>query len=869
MTPIEPPHAPVESSDLAKLVSPTDAVIDALLEGRTEDALAGLDLLEKDSPESADAWTVYRSEAWARAGELEKALEALVDFEGRFPESPWLAKARFHRAEVARGLKRFNDAEGILREEATILRSPERRIELGEEILAAAEKLSESAENAPSAERREELAERAQLLLMEALRLETNDAFKLRITRRLAELALRRSDWQEIQRRTSALASLLGSDASPGQRATQLEARVVSARATLMLGDATTARLELMRAAAELEELAGSNAPTARTQHLTGLALAFLGDAWRQSGQPLFAIDAWTKVRSAHAVHPQASRAASAIATAFFEIGRNDDALAAWEAVELLPLVAAEPKGERQAPLAAALQDAIDRTLGQPTPGLDAAKRTARIEAARLLLVLDRHEDAIERFRSYVVEFPGAEDWSAAQSGIVTAHYERAGDLLEDREDPSLADLDAACTAFLAFADEFPLDHRAGSALMSWAQLPSTFARRYLDGESEDRAQKTKVAIDRLQEVSSRLERANPQLSSQALYEAAMLLQNELEEPASAMVLFRRVQGGYAHAASEQLSRMEETVLRVRTPRLARPGAPVAVEVDVRNIERITVQAVKLDLTQYFARHGEAGGIDRLDLDLIAPDVEEENTIEEYERFANLTRTIQVPVQEDLSEPGVYAVTVVAEGKRATTLAVRSNLDLIVRRSDAEVFAFVTEVDASGAATPAGGVDVTLSYDHDNKRETLSLATNEDGVVSFRAPTGVTFGARTAVLAARGANVASTEIEGRAPGQTIALGPRAHIQTDRTAYRPGDTIGFRAVLREVSSGTDGATWTIPAQSDDPTRSFRTELIAPGGLVVESQVNADLSAHGTLAGELTLDAGAPSGDWMVRTTAPSG
>ena len=117
-------------------------VRDALLEGRTEDALDTLDQLAELHPESQDFWTLLRISALTEGKDLAQAVKVAEAFEQDHAQSPWLAKVRFRRAENLRQLRRFEEAEQIYEASAQALRSPERQGRLAQVYLVHAVRMA-------------------------------------------------------------------------------------------------------------------------------------------------------------------------------------------------------------------------------------------------------------------------------------------------------------------------------------------------------------------------------------------------------------------------------------------------------------------------------------------------------------------------------------------------------------------------------------------------------------------------------------------------------------------------------------------------------------------------------------------------------
>ncbi len=94
---------------------------------------------------------------------------------------------------------------------------------------------------------------------------------------------------------------------------------------------------------------------------------------------------------------------------------------------------------------------------------------------------------------------------------------------------------------------------------------------------------------------------------------------------------------------------------------------------------------------------------------------------------------------------------------------------------------------------------------------------------------------------------------------TVAQGltPRALIYTERPAYRPGQRVGLRGIVREVKDGQFDAR---------PGASYRLEVLdSRGRRIVGREVT--LSAFGTFHVEVPLDSSAPVGTYRVRVYQP--
>ena len=96
------------------------------------------------------------------------------------------------------------------------------------------------------------------------------------------------------------------------------------------------------------------------------------------------------------------------------------------------------------------------------------------------------------------------------------------------------------------------------------------------------------------------------------------------------------------------------------------------------------------------------------------------------------------------------------------------------------------------------------------------------------------------------------------PGQVAqGLTPRAYIFTDRPAYRPGQKVSIRGVVREVTNGQ---------YANVPKSVYRLEVADSRGRMIIAR-SVRLSDFGTFHESLELDSAAPLGTYRVRVYQP--
>lgn len=820
---------------------------EAVLAGDWQEAVRRADALHAEHPEQADSWLFLRALALAGGGLETEALSALDELELRHPKSVWTHKSRFRRAELLRSLGKLDEAERIWEAEAERLRSADRKGELADVYLRFADELStEPTEPRPGHELD---FERAHLLYAKVLELGAPHAKQERAMYRLGFCRVQQERWADAIADDRAYLARFD-PTRPDSRAARegagehvFEVRLRLGRSLLASGDRLGARraFEDLDAAIEtalageggwaavLRE-AGGEWPAERRQaweRLLGDTAFELGRTYAErSAETALGVAAFQRFLERFPTHPRTSRAAFEIGRLWADLGRHEEALAAWSAFLARPAPASDDEDVRRE----------NEELRQKALFLSAS-----VEAARR-----RYSEAAELYARYAASYPSGPDWAAAQRGIVDCAYLRGAHLAEE------GDFEAARAAWRAFAAEHPLDPRTQQIAFDIGELfrqeaNELAAQAREDGaELPERARKLyEDAIAQWELVASKY--AGQEVASHALYSIGLVLETRLDRLEDAIHAWRRCNfGGWAAQAAQRLADMTEQSLAVSTERIWREDEPARVTVQTRNIEKLEVRIYALDLEAYFRKHLTHRRIEDLDLDLIAPDRVLEVPVDGYRPYAPLERAVDLP----LEGPGVWAVAVTAEGRRATTLVVRSDIDIIIKSSRREAFVFAEDMRQK---RPAAGVQVLLAVaGHGPSPEFVELETGTDGVARHTFE-GLTGDPDIRVLAHRDGHFAG---EGLSLGGLVlarGLTPRGFVYADRPVYRPGQRVRWRAILREVRDG---------AFTFEEGRAVRVEFLDSAGraFLVRS---LPLSRFGTLSGELDLDPLAPVGTYQIR------
>src|SRR5579864_6123480 len=209
-----------------------------------------------------------------------------------------------------------------------------------------------------------------------------------------------------------------------------------------------------------------------------------------------------------------------------------------------------------------------------------------------------------------------------------------------------------------------------------------------------------------------------------------------------------------------------------------------------------------------------------------------------------------VPVES--LDKGVYVVEVTDGSLRAYTLLVVSELALVTKSAPGQLLAFTAE---RRGGNPIGGTKVEIWAAHKQLATTqtdaqglslISLSTEHSQDTRIVA----THGKDVAIVAPYYFNISSD------PSDDFT----GYVYTDRPVYRPGHPVHFKGILRARS----GEKYRVPSG-----QQVEMTVQDPGGKQV-FQAGANVSAYGSVHGDLNLPADASLGYYFisVRSTAGS-
>ena len=518
---------------------------------------------------------------------------------------------------------------------------------------------------------------------------------------------------------------------------------------------------------------------------------------------------------------PRSMTLAYEIGEAYRARGRSEEALAAYQDV-------LDKKGFKVTERKRQIQIPNDQ-------GYHHLRMSAAYQIGRILFDQKKTTLAIEAWTRYIREFPNGSHWTEAQQGIADAEFRIGMTYLAEEK------YDKAVKALNAFQEKHPLDERVRKIMFIYGQLHAN------KGEHQ-------LAIAEWEKLVRRF--PNTDESSSALLRIGQTYELRLGDFEKALKSYRKLTSGTwsAHAqreAQELIRQMTEKHLQLVTPRTFRTNEPAHVRASLRNIEAVTVKLYKIDLEAYWRKMYGVDGIEGLNLALIEPDTTWEYRVPEYRKYKNFECDIDIPFEG----PGVYAVHLGDESLESTTLLIRSDIETIAKTSRREALIFVQDVVKAEVVADA---KVLVS---DGSNVVFEGVTGKDGVLHATAPAISNYSLQenqlndtrwvTAFVSKEG-HVATDGIDVSGLGFSKGLTPRGYIYTDRPAYRPGEYVSIRAIIRDVRDGV----YVVP----DAVHHLSV-IDARGRQIYKEEVK--LSQFGGFHTQVQLDEGASVGEYRIR------
>ncbi|HPM82478.1 MAG TPA: MG2 domain-containing protein, partial [Candidatus Anammoximicrobium sp.] len=455
--------------------------------------------------------------------------------------------------------------------------------------------------------------------------------------------------------------------------------------------------------------------------------------------------------------------------------------------------------------------------------------KTEEIPDARNLLGMSykmqgKFDQALAVWKEFLAQHPTHPAWSAVQREIVNTEYAKAADRYQRK------DYAAARQLWSEFLAKYPLDARSRATLYLLAQM--SYAEEKWD-----------AALSQWRQLATKYPKTEE--ASRAQLMIARTLEEKLGKLDEALVEYRKLDWGRSAAeAKRRIARLTAKAMTIATERVFRSDETPQLKLVTRNIESVTVRVFTVDMETYFRKMHEARGVETLDIALIDPDQTFEYKVADYKPYQRYENHVPVPLPA-AAKAGVMAVTVSSRTLEATTLLLQSDLDIVVKSSRDEVFVFAENL---RTGQPSSKAKILLS----NGTQVFGEGeTNENGVFqkSFEE---LKSGDDVRVFAVADGHMASNilSLDGLEVAQ--GLSDKGYIYTDRPAYRPGQMVHVRGVVRKVS----GDTYTVVKG-----KAYRVDVYDSRNRLIHDAA-VTLNDYGSFHTHFLLTAAASAGDYRI-------
>lgn len=804
---------------------------DALQSRDFAEAVKRIDAELKTGKATAPDYLLYlKGRAQTELANYDDATATFNALEKEHAKSAWAARARFGRADILSRQRDYRASAELYRVEAERLLSAGRRDELTNVILEFADRYFEGVPAKDPSQKKQPDYAQALSWYQQALKLQPGLALRQKIEYRIArshqELAQHNEALTAFNNWLQRYASEKSAKADRVPSAMEAEARYQYGRAQLAAGQPAEARKtwqDFLTSPAAKE--AGGELVAEASYRLAGTyGIPTPGSI----GDLELGVAALEKFLKAYPKHKLAAKAELEIAISYAHHARYDQAIARLKAL--------------------LANDAY-------------AKADEIAEARRLLgqsyYNQKRFPEAITAWKEFLEKHPNNALWSLVQQAVIDSEYQIAAEHARKKQ---YAEARAAWETFL---NKYPLDPRAAGILFRFGQmkyaaaveLRDKAARGVAGGAAPAPAPNQRPLPD---EAKTLFEEAladwqrlvskypNTNEASQAAHSIGITLEDQLGRLPEALEAYNKVTGQQQAAAKQRVANLTAKQLEVVTERKFRSNDKPEIVVHTRNVEAVQVKLYRVDMLDYFRKMHLATGVESLDVALIDPDKTVDHSVAGYEKYRRHENRIVLP----LDGPGVTAVTVTGEKLEATTMIVVSDLDLIVKSSRNELFVFVQNM---LTGKPADGVSLLIS---DGAKVFSEATTNKDGVLQKSYEELKTI-EDLRVFAAQDGHSASSVVGLNGLDFAVGLAAKGSLWTDRPAYRAGQLVNIKGVVRWVEN--DRYTF-------KPGEKYQLDVYDPRGRVLHS-AKATLGEFGTFAANFTLPDSVPQGDCRVHLHQP--
>ncbi|MBI1927250.1 tetratricopeptide repeat protein, partial [Candidatus Poribacteria bacterium] len=578
------------------------------------DALVQIDAALATADEGRDYLLYLKGLALFYNKDFTAASQVCDQFLTAHPNSEWLRKATFLQAQCYLNLKEFERAEAIYNAEVNRLLSSGRKTEIAQVYIRFAESVSRLPDkndlDSPPPNH-----QKAYNLYQKALGLEIDAELRAEIMYRLGRMMQLAGNYpQAIRDYQTYLAEFdprpnlspdpsperrggkaeTGRDVSPfplreGGQGVRSDAHRYEARYHLVACQIAIDQHQLARINLEelLKRLEASPPSEAELQNLSRDARFLLTRTYHfpapQTDEELeLGAQAAKRFMTDFPGDSRSMSLAYEIAQAFQGRGRSEDALRAFQDF-LAGKGFTLPTG---AQLNAPTKDETGESFAERHSRL---RMSATFEVGQIRFDQQNYAGAIESWKGYISAFPNGPQWTDAQQRIIDAEFQIGVTYLTEEK------YEDAVRAFDAFQAAHPLDDRVRQILLIYGQIHVHKAETLEKEGGQTDTTHYQQAIAEWEKLVSKY--PNTEESSLALFRIAEVYEVKLGELEKALESYRKLTwGSWQEQAQFRIRQMTEKQLKLVTQRTFRTNEGAKVQVNVRNIEALTVNLYKVNL---------------------------------------------------------------------------------------------------------------------------------------------------------------------------------------------------------------------------------------------------------------------------------
>ena len=332
-----------------------------------------------------------------------------------------------------------------------------------------------------------------------------------------------------------------------------------------------------------------------------------------------------------------------------------------------------------------------------------------------------------------------------------------------------------------------------------------------------------------------------------------------------ALELYRRVTAEFSKGETRYYDQAREHIKEITEPSMALgvgniflPDSEIQFGMNARNITRVAFAIYKFDMPREVTMikgddgdDGEADSVAWVQRISTAGRTPVKSWTRDLKETAGYKPTHQLIRVEEKLPVGAYLLEAKSGSLTSREFILVSDVSLIVKSSNRQALVFFTNA-LTGAPISNANVVLWESYNINGvwRWHRLRQTTDADGLARFTS--GTPYGAQSLYVTGA-SNDRQAFAQSYAPGSRDYDGWRVYAFTDRSAYRPKETVQWKFMARQNKEGV----YSTPAN-----QTLWYEITDPQGAKV-TQGTATLNSFGSTWGSLELNEQMPLGEYTVK------